>query len=369
MVRLPRCLRNPVLQNDIPPLTGIAGFSRSVTRFRSCDVAAFSQHLIAQSHSLIGVSLLPDCIVEVDGCRDSELFIAQLSPAVPDETEPGILTPGKHPVVAHSRAYCREKLGQSSSADFNVAAHLPTKYVFPNRPEDLEVLRTAARLHLQDATAHYLLGTLFFSRSLTREALSRWEQARMLNPQIPVLHASLGRALLHEVDDPERVLSVFQESLRADHANIELYTGMDNRSAETNELWKWDVAEIFIGADFTDIRRYKEFEISPQGEWVDLEIDLSKPHHKDGWKWNSGFQVSGRIDDAAHVWFGEMKIPYSAIDNRQAAPGNMLRINLFRIQGSASARHEIAWHSPMSDSFHVPERFGLLRLVKKQRRG
>ena len=138
-----------------------------------------------------------------------------------------------------------------------------------------------------------------------------------------------------------------------------------NRSAETNELWNWDVAEVFIGADFTDIRRYKEFEISPQGEWVDLEIDLSKPHHEDGWRWNSGFQVSARIDEAAHVWYGSMKIPYSAIDDRQAAQGNMLRINLFRSQGPASARHEIAWRSTMNDSFHIPERFGLLRLVKK----
>jgi hypothetical protein len=60
-----------------------------------------------------------------------------------------------------------------------------------------------------------------------------------------------------------------------------------------------------------------------------------------------------------------MKIPYSAIDNRLAVPGNTLRINLFRSQGPESARHEIAWRPPMSNSFHVPERFGLLNLVKK----
>jgi hypothetical protein len=125
------------------------------------------------------------------------------------------------------------------------------------------------------------------------------------------------------------------------------------------------VAEVFIGDDFNDIRRYKEFEISPQGEWLDLDIDLNMPHHEDGWKWNSGFQVSARIDEAAHVWYGAMRIPYSSIDHRVAAQGNMLRINLFRSQGPASARHEIAWSSPMSDSFHVPERFGLLKLVKK----
>ena len=136
-------------------------------------------------------------------------------------------------------------------------------------------------------------------------------------------------------------------------------------SAETNELWNWDVAEAFIGADFNDISRYREFELSPQGEWVDLDIDLHKPHHEEGWKWNSGFAVSARIDKAAHVWYGAMRIPYSAIDTRPATAGNLLRINLFRSQGPTSARHQIAWQAPMSNSFHVPERFGLLKLVKQ----
>jgi hypothetical protein len=135
-------------------------------------------------------------------------------------------------------------------------------------------------------------------------------------------------------------------------------------SAETNELWNWDVAEAFIGSDFEHIRRYKEFEISPRGEWVDLDIDLDHPHPEGGWKWNSGFEVSARIDETAHVWYGAMKIPYSAIDTRPAAAGNVLRINLFRSQGPPSARHELAWQATMSNSFHVPERFGTLKLMK-----
>lgn len=137
-----------------------------------------------------------------------------------------------------------------------------------------------------------------------------------------------------------------------------------NTSAETNELWNWDVAEAFIGADFKNIRRYKEFELSPQGEWVDLDIDLDQPHHEDGWKWNSGFEVSARIDKAAHIWYGAMRIPYAAIDTRPAAAGNTLRINLFRCQGPSSTRLYLAWRASMSDSFHVPERFGILKLVK-----
>ena len=48
---------------------------------------------------------------------------------------------------------------------------------------------------------------------------------------------------------------------------------------ETNELWNWDVAEVFIGSDFKNIRRYKEFEVSPQAEWVDLDVNLDAPRH------------------------------------------------------------------------------------------
>jgi Flp pilus assembly protein TadD len=147
--------------------------------------------------------------------------------AVADESEPGLLPPDKHPMVAYYRAYCREKLNQSANADLSAAEKLPTVYVFPNSVTDLEVLRAALRVNSEDATARYLLGTLYFSKGLTGPALSEWELARRINPQIPVLHASLGVALLHTKDDPEQALAVFQEGLRSDPQNVELYTGMD----------------------------------------------------------------------------------------------------------------------------------------------
>ena len=135
---------------------------------------------------------------------------------------------------------------------------------------------------------------------------------------------------------------------------------------ETNELWNWDVAEVFLGSDFGDIQRYREFEVSPQAEWIDLDIDLHKPHHEEGWTWNSGFEVKARIDHAAHIWYGAMRIPFAAIDTRAAVPGNTLRINLFRSQGPPSHQQVVTWQAPMSSTFHVPERFGLIRLVEKK---
>jgi len=137
-------------------------------------------------------------------------------------------------------------------------------------------------------------------------------------------------------------------------------------ASKTNELWNWDVAELFIGSDFKNIQHYREFELSPQGEWLDLDIDLAKAHHGEGWRWNSGFRVAARIDEQTKIWYGAMKIPWTALDEIPPSPGKTLRVNFFRSQGPRSNRKEIAWQPTLSETFHIPERFGLLRLVARR---
>jgi hypothetical protein len=132
-------------------------------------------------------------------------------------------------------------------------------------------------------------------------------------------------------------------------------------AAETPKLWNWDVAEAFIGSDFQRIGRYKEFQVSPQAEWVDLAIDRDDPKGQEGMKWNSGYTVTARIDAQAGIWYGAMRIPFRAIDTREPVKGRELRIGLYRIAGAAP-RQYYAWRPTGQDSFHVPQAFGILRL-------
>jgi hypothetical protein len=132
--------------------------------------------------------------------------------------------------------------------------------------------------------------------------------------------------------------------------------------AETNHLWDWDVAEVFIGSDFQHIGRYKEFEVSPQGEWVDLDIDRDFVQPEGGIKWNSGFTSKTRVDAGKKIWYAEMKIPFAAIDKRKPAEGVEYRINLYRCQGADPGRVYIAWQPTGKHSFHVPEKFGRMKL-------
>jgi len=139
---------------------------------------------------------------------------------------------------------------------------------------------------------------------------------------------------------------------------------------ETNGLYYWDVAEVFVGSDFKNIGRYKEFEVSPQGEWIDLDIDLEHSKPIDGWTWNSGMRVRARIDAENKTWYGEMCIPVKAIDAKPSREGREMRLNLFRIQGpfkvpsDRTSRTYLAWRPTGIHNSHVPEAFGLLRLEK-----
>lgn len=131
--------------------------------------------------------------------------------------------------------------------------------------------------------------------------------------------------------------------------------------AKTDGLWNWDVAEVFIGAALEPFHRYKEFEMSPRGEWLDLDVDAQIPGLVANPSWSSGFSVAARVETAQNVWYGCMRIPYSEIDAEPATAGHTLRVNFFRSQGPQPL--ELAWRAPQQASFHAPEKFGILKLV------
>lgn len=136
-----------------------------------------------------------------------------------------------------------------------------------------------------------------------------------------------------------------------------------NTEEETNKLWNWDVVEAFIGSDYLKTSRYKEFQMSPQGEFVDLDIDQDDPKPQlKALEWQSGFTVRARIDTQKKIWYGEMCIPFSSLEVRTPKAGEELRIGLYRIAGKEPHRIYVAWRPTNAETFHVPAAFGSLVL-------
>jgi len=118
-------------------------------------------------------------------------------------------------------------------------------------------------------------------------------------------------------------------------------------------------------SDFENINLYKEFQVSPQGEFLDLNInsEVTRPGHNDERFWNSGFIVKSRIDSLNMFWHAEIRIPLAAIDNRKPEAGNELRVNVYRLQGPSETRDFLAWRPTGIWNPHRPSMFGMLRLT------
>lgn len=121
-----------------------------------------------------------------------------------------------------------------------------------------------------------------------------------------------------------------------------------------DRLWERDVAEAFLQPHDAAGPYYKEFEVSPNGMWIDLDIfpgglaDLK-----------SGLRSSVWLDLASRLWVAEMAIPMKALTT-QFDPKFDWRVNFFRVEGLKEPRFYSAWQPThtLKPNFHVPEAFG-----------
>jgi alpha-galactosidase len=142
-----------------------------------------------------------------------------------------------------------------------------------------------------------------------------------------------------------------------------LFTDSDP-NGRRDHLWDRDVAEAFLQPDPSRERFYKEFEVSPNGMWIDLDIfpgglsDLQ-----------SGMQRSLMLDEDTHTWAAELAIPMKSL-TPAFDPKAAWRANFFRVEGTKEPRTYMAWqptHSPQPN-FHVPSAFGRLRFAARPER-
>ena len=154
-------------------------------------------------------------------------------PVAADQSENGSVLPQQNPLVLYYAAYCKLKLGADIQRNWQQASELSPSLVFPSSETDRVVLQAALAMNEKDATAHYLLGTLIFSKGLNDEGMAHWAEAKRLAPHMRVLDVDLGNALLKVKGDPQRALEYFREGMKNDPENSEVYVGLDEAMSLT----------------------------------------------------------------------------------------------------------------------------------------
>ncbi len=127
-----------------------------------------------------------------------------------------------------------------------------------------------------------------------------------------------------------------------------------------DQLWDRDVAEVFLQTDGSQPRHYWEFEIGPNGMWVDLEI--SPDGKRDP---ASGMKSRVAVNEAGKIWTAELALPMGVL-MAGFDPAQEWRVNFFRVEGATEPRFYSAWRPTATPqpNFHVPEAFGVLRFQK-----
>ena len=129
--------------------------------------------------------------------------------------------------------------------------------------------------------------------------------------------------------------------------------GMTGEDARHSRISYENVAKDF-DAPYAS---YKEFEIAPNGMWIDLDII---PGRRGNLK--SGLKRSVQIDEASKVWTAELAIPMKSL-TAKFHPKASWRVNFYRVEGRAEPRKYLAWQPTMAPqpNYHVPEKFGTLQ--------
>jgi alpha-galactosidase len=184
---------------------------------------------------------------------------------------------------------------------------------------------------------------------------SEWQRAT------PITFRSDWQGKHLESDRKTQVRALWSKNtlyLRFECAYRELFLFDDSDlSGRRDNLWDRDVVEAFLQPDPNQEGRYKEFEVSPNGMWIDLDISPGRTADL-----KSGLQRSVMVDEKAHVWIAELAIPLASLvqhfDSR-----TIWRANFFRIEGTQEPRLYMTWqptNTPQPE-FHVPRAFGDLR--------
>jgi alpha-galactosidase len=145
---------------------------------------------------------------------------------------------------------------------------------------------------------------------------------------------------------------------------ITVFSDADARGRR-DQLWDRDVCEAFLQPDASELDRYKELEVAPNGYWIDLAIASGEKCDL-----RSELRRRTEIDETNKRWRAVLALPMKSLVERFDA-SVVWRANFYRVEGPAEPRFYSAWRptSTAQPNFHVPEAFGRLIFVESSTDG
>ena len=119
-----------------------------------------------------------------------------------------------YPILHYYAGWLNEKLGDINLANnyYASAAAAPTDYAFPFRFETLEILKSALQINPGDARAWYYMGNILYDHQPDK-AISCWEQAIGLDPNLAIAQRNLGWGYYRWKDDVAGAIAYYEKAM------------------------------------------------------------------------------------------------------------------------------------------------------------
>jgi hypothetical protein len=125
-------------------------------------------------------------------------------------------------------------------------------------------------------------------------------------------------------------------------------------------LWQEEVVEVFLDP-VGDGASYFEFEVNPLGTVLDLVLRKNRSGYTRDFAWDCE-HLGTTAERTADGWRATLVIPFASLAG--TAQGAW-RVNFTRIDRPRSAERELsAWSPTLLNTFHAPDRFGVLRFTE-----
>ena len=140
-----------------------------------------------------------------------------------------LYTGDEQPMVAYYLAWWHHLSGNEtvSTEWLWKAAAIRTGGCFPNRLEDIAVLRYATDVNREDAKAPYYLGNLWYDRRQYDEAIQQWELSAARDANFATVARNLGIAWFNKRGDTEKALRFYTKAFSLDETDARVLMELD----------------------------------------------------------------------------------------------------------------------------------------------
>ena len=110
--------------------------------------------------------------------------------------------------------------------------------VFPNKLEEINILRSAVAMNAEDYKAAYYLGNLWYDKRQYDEAIECWEQSIVINKNFATPYRNLAIAYYNKRNEKEKALQFLEKAFELDNSDARVLMELDQLYKILNKSFK-----------------------------------------------------------------------------------------------------------------------------------